>query len=145
MDSFASINNYFGPGVTTISSTAGATNFVSIGETYTSGTASLTGAYLGNLNLGVARSSSVSTDSPVISSFVANTAGEINYEISNSSARRFGTLQFSTNGTDNNFNDNFTETTVSIKANLYANGNSLTCSLDSGTGTFKYAINQFIS
>jgi hypothetical protein len=145
MDSFASINNYFGPGVTTISSTAGATNFVSIGETYTSGTASRTGAYLGNLNLGVARSSSVSTASPVIATFVANTSGEIKYQISNSSAKRFGTYQFSTDGINSEFHDQHVENGVGVKANLFANASSLTVTLESGTGIFKYAINQFIS
>lgn len=145
MDSYISVSNYFSGVLTATEKSADTVSTVSLGETFGSGSDPSTGIFLSNLNIGTARSSSVSTDSPVISSFVANTAGEINYEISNSSARRFGTLQFSTNGTDNNFNDNFTETTVSIKANLYANGNSLTCSLDSGTGTFKYAINQFIS
>jgi len=145
VDSYSSINNYFGDNVTTVSSTAGATNFVAIGETYTSGTAPRTGAYLGNLNLGVARSSSVSTASPVIATFVANTSGEIKYQISNSSAKRFGTYQFSTDGTNSEFHDQHVENGVGVKANLFANATSLTVTLESGTGTFKYAINQFIS
>jgi hypothetical protein len=144
VNSYSSINNYFGT-VGTISKTAGATNFVSLGEIYSTGSATLTGAYLGNLNLGHARSSEISTDAPVIASFVADTAGEIKYEVSNSSARRFGTMTFSTDGTDMVFNDNYSETVTSVKANVYANGTSLTCSLDSGTGVFKYSINQFIS
>ena len=144
IDSYNSINNYFGT-VGAISRTAGATNFVALGEIYNTGSSVLTGAYLGNLNLGHARSSEISTDAPVIASFVADTAGEIKYEVSNSSARRFGTMTFSTDGTDMVFNDNYSETVTSVKANIYANGTSLTCSLDSGTGVFKYSINQFIS
>jgi len=144
VDSYSSINNYFGS-VDTASKSTGATNFVAFGETYNTGSAPLTGAYLGNLNLGVARSSEISTDAPVIASFVADTAGEIKYEVSNSSARRFGTMTFSTDGTDMVFNDNYSETVTSIKANIFANADSLTCSLDSGTGVFKYSINQFIS
>lgn len=143
-DSYNSINNYFGT-VGTISKTAGATNFVTLGEVHTNGSAVTNGAQLGNLRLGVARSSEISTDAPVIASFVADTAGEIKYEVSNSSARRFGTMTFSTDGTDMVFNDNYSETVTSVKANVYANGTSLTCSLDSGTGVFKYSINQFIS
>lgn len=143
-DSYNSINNYFGT-VGTISKTAGATNFVTLGEVHTNGSAVTNGAQLGNLRLGVARSSEISTDAPVIASFVADTAGEIKYEVSNSSARRFGTMTFSTDGTDMVFNDNYSETVTSVKANIYANGTSLTCSLDSGTGVFKYSINQFIS
>ena len=143
-DSYNSINNYFGT-VGTISKTAGATNFVTLGEVHTNGSAVTNGAQLGNLRLGVARSSEISTAAPVIASFVADTAGEIKYEVSNSSARRFGTMTFSTDGTDMVFNDNYSETVTSVKANIYANGTSLTCSLDSGTGVFKYSINQFIS
>tara|TARA_S200002703_G_scaffold38237_1_gene33538 strand:+ start:2047 stop:3417 length:1371 start_codon:yes stop_codon:yes gene_type:complete len=144
IDSFTSINNYFGT-VGTRQTSAGATNFVSFGEVHTYGNATTTGAQLGNLRLGVARSSEVSTASPVIANFVADTAGEIKYEVSNSSARRFGTISFSTDGTDMVFNDNYSETVTSVKANVYANADSITCTLDSGTGIFKYAINQFIS
>lgn len=144
VDSFTSINNYFGT-VGTRQTSAGATNFVSLGEVHTYGNATTTGVQLGNLRLGVARSSEVSTASPVIANFVADTAGEIKYEVSNSSARRFGTISFSTDGTDMVFNDNYSETVTSVKANVYANADSITCTLDSGTGTFKYAINQFIS
>jgi len=144
IDSFSSINNYYGE-VITVSKVAGATNWVTIGDTYFTGSNPLTGAYLGNLNLGVARSAEISTASPVVATFVADTAGEIKYEVSNSSARRFGTMTFSTDGTDMVFNDNYTETITSVKANIFANADSLTCSLDSGTGVFKYSINQFIS
>ena len=86
----------------------------------------------------------MSTDSPVVGTFLSNSAGVLNYEISNSSARRFGSMKFSTDGTNNYFTDDYTESTISIKANLYANANSLTCSLDSGTGTLKYSFTQFI-
>ena len=144
IDSYSSINNYFGV-VGAVSQTTGAVNFVSFGETYFSGAAALTGAYLGNLNLGVARSSSISTAQPVIATFVADTSGEIKYEVSNSSARRFGTFQFSTDGTLSEFHDQHVESGVGVKANVHANATSLMCSLESGTGTFKYSINQFIS
>ena len=144
IDSYSSINNYFGV-VATTAVTSGAINFVSFGETYLSGSSSGTGAYLGNLNLGVARSSSISTAQPVIATFVADTSGEIKYEVSNSSARRFGTFQFSTDGTLSEFHDQHVESGVGVKANVHANATSLMCSLESGTGTFKYSINQFIS
>ena len=144
IDSYSSINNYFGV-VATTAVTSGAINFVTFGETYLSGASTLTGAYLGNLNLGVARSSSISTAQPVIATFVADTSGEIKYEVSNSSARRFGTFQFSTDGTLSEFHDQHVESGVGVKANVHANATSLMCSLESGTGTFKYSINQFIS
>jgi len=144
VDSISSINNYFGT-VGTRKTTAGATNFVSFGEVHANGSALTTGMQLGNLRYGVARSASISTASPVIATFVANTAGEIKYQISNSSAKRFGTYQFSTDGTNSEFHDQHVENGVGVKANLFANATSLTVTLESGTGTFKYAINQFIS
>jgi|TARA_R110000803_G_scaffold151788_3_gene216833 hypothetical protein len=144
VDSVSSINNYFGT-VGTRKTTAGATSFVSFGEVHTNGSALTTGMQLGNLRYGVARSASISTASPVIATFVANTAGEIKYQISNSSAKRFGTYQFSTDGTSSEFHDQHVENGVGVKANLFANATSLTVTLESGTGTFKYAINQFIS
>ena len=144
MDSLSSVNNYYGT-VGSFSSTVNSTNFSSFGEVFVAGTSVNSAIYLANLQIGMARSSSISTDAPVIANFVADTAGEIRYEVSNSSAKRFGTIQFSTDGTDMFFNDNFTETATSVKANLFANADSLTCSLDSGTGTFKYSINQFVS
>lgn len=143
IDSISSINNYYGS-VTDVSSRNSATRFVSFGEVFSSGGSTADALYLGNLSIGTARSSSVSTDAPVIATFATNTAGKLYYEISNSSAKRFGSLTFSTDGTNNYFTDTYSESTTSVKANLYANANSLICSLDSGTGTFKYSITQFI-
>ena len=143
IDSISSINNYYGS-VTNISSRQSASRYVSFGEVFSTGTSNSDGIYLGNLLIGTARSSSISTDTPVIATFLTNSAGKLNYEISNSSAKRFGSLTFSTDGTNNYFTDTYSESTTSVKANLYANATSLTCSLDSGTGTFKYSITQFI-
>jgi len=143
IDSVSSINNYYGA-VTDISSRQSATQFTSVGEVFSTGSANNSGLYLANLLIGTARSSSLGTGAPVLAIFFANTAGKLNYEISNSSAKRFGSLTFSTDGTNNFFTDTYSESTISIKANLYANANSLTCSLDSGTGTFKFNITQFI-
>lgn len=140
---WTSFGNYFGEVSDTSDPNTGEAQ-VAFGAVYKNAGMEIHGTYLGNLRLGVARSSEVSTDAPVIASFVANTAGEIKYEVSNSSARRFGTLQFSTDGTTMSFNDNYTESVTSVRANLFANGTSLTCSLDSGTGVFKYSVNEFI-
>ena len=143
IDSLSSINNYYGA-VTDISSKQSATRFVSFGEVFVNGASNTDGLYLGNLLIGTARSSSLDTGTPILATFFANTAGKLNYEISNSSAKRFGSLTFSTDGTNNFFTDTYSESTISIKANLYANASSLTCSLDSGTGTFKFNVTQFI-
>jgi hypothetical protein len=143
IDSISSINNYYGS-VTSVSSRQSASRFISFGEVFSTGTSSTDGLYLGNLFIRTAVGTSIGTDSPVVATFIANSSGKLNYEISNSSARRFGSLTFSTDGTNNYFTDTYSESTVSVKANLYANANSLTCSLDSGTGTLKYSFTQFI-
>ena len=143
VNTYSGINNYFGPSLG--SSVNSATNYVTFGQTFFSGDSVGTGVYLGNLNLGVARSASISTASPVIATFIANTSGEIKYQISNSSAKRFGTYQFSTDGITSEFHDQHVENGVGVKANLFANASSLTVTLESGTGTFKYAINEFVN
>lgn len=143
IDTISSINNYYG---TTggIASSNLAAAFTSIGEVFGSGLNPLHGIYLGNLLLSQGRAASLSSDSPVIVSLIANTSAMMSYEISNSSARRFGKFIFSTDGTTTHFNDQYNETVVSVKANLFANANSITCSLDSGTGTLKYNFKQFL-
>jgi len=144
MDSYMSVSNYFSDVLTATEEGAGTVSSMSFGGTFGSGSDSATGISLGNLNIGTARSSSVSTASPVIATFVANTSGEIKYQISNSSAKRFGTYQFSTDGINSEFHDQHVENGVGVKANLFANATSLTVTLESGTGIFKYAINQFL-
>jgi hypothetical protein len=144
IDSISLFNNYYGPQSGAISSKDSAISFVSIGEVFGSGASLLDGLFLGNLIQSTARGVSVSTTPAVISALVANTAAALRYEISNSSARRFGIFTFTTDGVDNVFSDSYTETVIPIKANLFANGNSLICSIDSGTGTLKLNYTQFI-
>jgi hypothetical protein len=142
MDSISSLNNYYA-GQSAISSKNSAVSFVSFGETFQTGTDSGIGMFLGNLLTGMARGASI-TGTTYIASLVPNTSGEILYEISNSSAKRFGTFTFSTDGTYSNFTDSYTESNISLGANLFANADSLICSLDSGTGTLKYNLTRFV-
>lgn len=143
IDSISSINNYYGV-VGNVTSSKSAISYTSIGEVFSSGSNGFDGLYAGNLFFATGRAASLTTDAPVILNFLANSSGTVTYEISNSSARRFGKFTFSTNGIDNNFNDQYTETVVPIKANLFANASSLTCSLDSGTGTLSFSLNTFV-
>jgi hypothetical protein len=99
--------------------------------------------FLGNLLTGIARGVSVA-GTTYVASLVPNTSGKIRYELSNSSAKRFGTFTFSTDGTYSNFTDSYTESNISLGANLFANSDSLICSLTSGTGTLKYSFTQFL-
>lgn len=142
MDSISSLNNYYA-GQSAVSSKNSAVSFVSFGETFQTGSDAGLGMFLGNLLTGMARGISVN-GTTYVAALVPNTAGEIRYEISNSSVKRFGTFTFSTDGTYSNFTDSYTESNVSLGANLFANADSLICSLDSGTGTLKYNLTQFV-
>ena len=144
IDSVSAVNNYYGS-MQAISSKNSALSFSSFGEVFQTGDiAGGGGAFVGNLAIGMARGASVGTSS-VVATIVANTSGKFNYEISNSSAKRFGVFTFSTDGTTNQFTDDYTESVIGIKANLFANADSLICSCDSGqTATLKYSLIQFV-
>ena len=142
IDSISSLNNFYA-GQSAVSSKNSAVSYVSFGETFQTGSDAGLGMFLGNLLTGMARGVSV-TGTTYVAALVPNTSGEIRYEISNSSVKRFGTFTFSTDGAYSNFTDRYTESNVSIGANLFANADSLICSLDSGTGTFKYNLTQFV-
>jgi len=144
MDSISALNNYYGT-MQAISSKNSALSFTSFGEVFQTGDViGGGGVFIGNLAIGMARGASVSTQS-VVATIVPNTSGKFNYEISNSSAKRFGVFTFSTDGSNNIFTDNYTESVLSIKANLYANADSLICSCESGqTATLKYSLIQFV-
>jgi hypothetical protein len=87
----------------------------------------------------------ISTVTSVITRIVANTSGEIKYEMSNSSARRFGTLYWANDGSTTTFSDSYTETTTSLGANIFANGNCLIGSMTASAANFKYGITQFFT
>jgi hypothetical protein len=142
MDSMSSINNYYA-GQSGVSTKDSAVSFVSFGEVFQTGSDAGLGMFLGNLLTGVARGTSVA-GTTYVAGLIPNTAGEIRYELSNSSARRFGTFTFATDSTYINFTDNYTESNISLGANLFANSDSLICSLNSGTGTLKYSITRFV-
>ena len=118
-----------------------ASNFYSIGDTINN--SFLTGIFLGNLNIGIAKSAELTTDQPLLYDFIANSSGSFTYEISNSSARRFGKFNFVVTNTNIIYDDEYTETPTPLFANLTANVSGLTCSLNSGTGTFKYNLTKF--
>jgi len=142
IDSISSINNYYA-GQAGVSSKNSATTFFGFGETFQTGSDPSTGMFLGNLLTGMARGVALS-GTTYVAGLVPNTSGKVRYEISNSSAKRFGSFTFSTDGTYSNFTDSYTESNISLGANLFANSDSLICSLNSGTGTLKYSFTQFV-
>ena len=137
---FSSINNYFG-NINLIASKAAATNTFSFAET---STADIAGGYFGNLSIGAAKGRSVSSTTTYLSTIVPGTSGTFDYEISNSSAKRFGSFQFSSYAGNVIFSDSYTEGNISINANLYANTDSLVCTLNSGTAIIQYSLKQFL-
>jgi hypothetical protein len=137
-----SINNIF-ENAGTIINRAAATGWLTFADSV--GSTPQRGIYLGNLQIGTARSFTVSTTPTVITSFLANSAAEFTYEISNSSARRFGTFSYTnSNGSSTLFTDNYNETAVSFDANMYANNDSIICSISSGTAITNFNIKQYI-
>ena len=70
-------------------------------------------------------------------------AGVVNYQISNSSSFRFGSLRFINSAAEVVFDDDYIETTVSFGANLYANSSGvLSCNI--GTAVLvQYTISTF--
>jgi glucan 1,3-beta-glucosidase len=135
------VNNYYKT-VGFYGNLVSASGIFSIGETFDQARV-LDGLFLGNLSMATATGTSINTNQPVLYNILSNSSGRFTYEISNSSARRFGTFTFTTSGTAIIYDDEYTESTVSLNANLFANANSLVCSTTSGTATFKYNLTKF--
>ena len=134
---FNSINNYYDIAGTAI--VRPSNNYTcSIGDTFSTDNSTKSGLYLGGLQMTPTISQSVSSVTPTIISLVANTSATLNYQISNSSARRFGTFTYSTDGVSTMFTDNYTEAPLNIGANLYANADSIICSMNSGTAKLEF-------
>jgi hypothetical protein len=76
---------------------------------------------------------------------LANGAGKIDYEITSGTNYRIGTIKYNRSAGVCTFDDEYSEPTTSINANLYANvGGALTCTVGTGGATLKYNIKQFI-
>jgi hypothetical protein len=117
-------------------------NIVSIGETTTTGANS--GVYLGRLYSSSSQLVGLVSGQNDITSVPVG-AGEIQYQIDNGTDYRFGTLKYTNTGTTVSFDDSFTETTFSLAANLFINGNGgvVSCSV-TNNATFKYSITQYV-
>lgn len=141
VNGYTGINNYYGNVGATARLTS-ATYWHTYGENFYD-TTSGSGMFLGNLNYRTAAAAAITTSDASIVTVTTNSSGVFDYEISNSSARRVGSLTFSANTDRVMFSDEYTETTASLGANLFLNDLNLRCSLSSGTATFKYALKKF--
>jgi hypothetical protein len=75
---------------------------------------------------------------------LANGAGKIDYELISGTNYRVGTIKYNRSGGVCTFDDEYSEPSVSIGANIWANaGGTVTCAVAS-TATLKYNLKQFI-
>jgi hypothetical protein len=102
------------------------------------------GLHLGNLH--ISRSVSLTlTTTPVLLDIVSNTGTLVDYVVSDTSAVRSGTIKLSNyNATETALEDDYTETSTGVGANLTANGTHIIASVDSGSAQFKYNFRRFI-
>jgi hypothetical protein len=141
VNGYTGINNFHG-NIGAAARMTSATYWHTYGENFDN-TPTLNGMFLGNLQRGTAAAVGIDTTDSSIMLVTANSSGTFDYEISSSSARRVGTMMFSSNATTVAFSDEFAETATSLSANLFLNDLNLRCSLASGTATFKYALKKF--
>jgi hypothetical protein len=97
---------------------------------------------VGSLLLDVGQQYTLTT-SPTAFFLSSNTSGTVYYEIKNLPKYRYGTLQFITTNSNVSFQDDYCET-IAVGANIFANSDSMIFSVDSGTATLKFSIQQFV-
>lgn len=143
------VGNYYS-NVTLSAKTYGANNFSLFGESY-QGSLTSGGLFLGNLQTNQAAGIVLTSTPQVITNLQelnvllgSITATDMMYEISNSSAKRFGTMTITSNTTVTKFIDNYSEIGASFNANIYANNTHLLGSVASGTGILNYSFKKFI-
>jgi hypothetical protein len=100
------------------------------------------GLQVGSLLLDVGQQYTLTT-SPTAFFLSSNTSGTVYYEIKNLPKYRYGTLQFITTNSNVSFQDDYCET-IAVGANIFANSDSMIFSVDSGTATLKFSIQQFV-
>lgn len=140
---FSSINNYYGNVVATVTG-PGRGNYSFGDKVYNDADQIGTGIYLGVYTIGTSKTFSVTPSSPAVFPLLANTSAVVDYEVSNSSARRFGTFRYHANTVATLFDDDYLETTTSVQSNVFANVDSLICSTTGGTMNFKFVIKKFL-
>ena len=142
VNAITTLNNYYG-NVTAIRSIGANGNLASFGgTTYASGA---TGVILGKQQTGVSVITTVNSGAATVLAPLAVGAGSFDYQLDNGTSYRFGTFKYTNTGSVVTFEDDYTETGVSLGANLYANATgNLSCSVSS-TATLKYNLKQYIS
>lgn len=138
---FASINNYYGSVGSTIAKDGNNFN-LSLGDNIST-SSNVNGLILGNAQISLSSSIVLST-LPTLISLLPNAAAKTNYEIANTSAKRYGSITCVTNGSATEFNDQYIETATSVNANLFANVDTLIASVSSGTALLQLNFERFV-
>jgi len=141
LSGLVSENNYFDTTVATAITGLTGNNY-SFGDTYTSGDNA--GVYSGSAKIGTGRSVSLTTGSTTITS-LATGSGSISYQINDSSNNyRYGTLKYNKTATVLSFDDEYTEPSTALSANLWAHANGTVVCTTTGSYTLKYNTTQFV-
>jgi polygalacturonase len=140
---FNSVNNFFG-NVTTPRLTNANPTHTAVGDTsYSSSVTNVSGIILGRQNVGTTNTISVPTGSTITLGILASGSGKFDYQLDNGSAYRYGSVQFTVNGTAATYQDDYTETGTSLGGNLFINNAGyLSCSVSTAS-TFKYNLTQY--
>lgn len=145
-DGFSSINNYYG-NVTTVISKSDLNDAISIGDYYYTQTGNITSVPSSSLHLGkrkITYSAIASlSSSPTVIPITGNIGATLNYDISNTSSKRYGSLTFAISSGTATFSDDYVENGTSFKANIFITPTSLICSINSGTANMKYNYEVF--
>jgi hypothetical protein len=137
----STINNYYGT-VGAVRKVSFNGNLSSIGGISSTGP---TGLILGQLQTGVSTVTSVPTGTATQLGVLSAGAGSIDYQLTNGSAYRYGTVQYTVTGSATTYQDDYTETGTSLGGNLHVNtAGYLSCSVTTAS-TLKYNLRQFIS
>jgi hypothetical protein len=137
---FSSICNYYGNVTTPISRTFNANN-ISVGDTYYG---KEHGFYAGDYKISNGKTLLLTQNVTILVGTVPTGAGEISYTISNGTSYRYGTVNYSYDGTTVLFSDNYNETGTSLTANLFLQSGNITCYATTTSTTIKYNTKTFV-
>jgi len=141
MTGVSSINNYYSGIANPLSGLSG--NNYSIGDTFSSG--DYAGVHSGDYRIGTGRSVSLSSGLNDKLLTLATGSGVINYQINDASNNyRFGSFKYNNTGSLVAFDDEYTEPSTTLGANLYANSTGVVSCTVTGSSTLKYSLTKFI-
>ncbi|CAB4133357.1 Pectate lyase superfamily protein [uncultured Caudovirales phage] len=144
VDGFLGSGNYYGSIGAIFNRISNTNNAdVDIGSYYSTLNSSLSGINLSGLLISTGKKATLSATPTEVPILTVNSAVELNYDISNTTARRYGTLSFNTNGTQALFNDEYVETSTSVAANVYVTPSAVVFTIDSGVATVKFNYKTF--